>query len=213
VSASSFPGSRATITRRTLCTTTRFHRRLLAWLLAAAAGLGACAQSEWRELPVNDGAFSVLMRGEPHYTRQQLNTAAGKMFAHLYSSDRPDSYFAVGYADYPLALVVGGSPEQLFSGVRDTWLRRIGGTLTATDNTVKLDGKYPGIEFQARGKVNEADAFLHARLYLVDQRLYQLIAMGRKDVVSQGVINRFLNSFRLIPQSEVGTIQVGPAGN
>jgi hypothetical protein len=35
------------------------------------------------------------------------------MFAHLYSSDRPDSYFAVGYANYPLALVVGIAPEQL----------------------------------------------------------------------------------------------------
>jgi hypothetical protein len=38
------------------------------------------------------------------------------MFAHLYSSDRSDSYFAVGYADYPLALVVGIAPEQLPPG-------------------------------------------------------------------------------------------------
>jgi hypothetical protein len=66
------------------------------------------------------------------------------------------------------------------------------------------------LEFQAEGKVKGTDAFVHARFYLVDQRLYQIIAMGRKDAVPQGVINRFLNSFRLIPQSDVGTIQIQP---
>jgi hypothetical protein len=179
-------------------------------VLAVVSVLSACGQSEWRELPVSDGAFSILMRGEPTYARQQLNTPAGKMVAHLYSSDRPDSFFAVGYADYPLAAVVGRPPADLFSGVRDTWLRRIEGKLTASDNGIKLAGQYPGLEFQAGGKVKGTDAFVHARFYLVDQRLYQIIAMGRKDAVPQGVINRFLNSFRLIPQSDVGTIQIQP---
>src|SRR6476660_6614126 len=64
-------------------------------VLAVLSALGACVQSEWRELPVSDGAFSVLMRGEPTYARQQLKTPAGTMVAHLYSSDRPDSFFAV----------------------------------------------------------------------------------------------------------------------
>ena len=66
-----------------------------------------------------------------------------KMVAHLYSSDRPDSFFAVGYADYPLAAVVGGSPADLFSGVRDTWLRRIEGKLTASDKIEIVVGEIP----------------------------------------------------------------------
>jgi hypothetical protein len=189
----------------------RRHPAALIFIFLLAGLLGACSRSEWRELPVSDGGFSVLMRGDPRYQRQQLNTRAGKMFAHLYSSDRPDSYFAVGYADYPLALVVGTAPEQLFSGVRQTWIQRIDGKLTASDGTIKLDGKYPGTEFQAAGKMNGVDAFVHARLYLVDQRLYQVIAMGRKDEVSQGIVNRFLNSFRLIQQSDVGTLTLEPS--
>src|SRR5215210_6675501 len=187
------------------------HRATLILVFLIAALVGACTRSEWRELPVSDGAFNVLMRGDPHYQRQQMRTAAGKMTAHLYSSDRPDSYFAVGYADYPLALVVGTAPEQLFSGVRQTWLQRIDGKLTATDDTIKLDGKYAGTEFQAAGKINGIDAFVHARLYLVDQRLYQVISMGRKDEVSQGIVNRFLNSFRLIQQSDIGTVRIEPS--
>lgn len=136
---------------------TRRHPTALLFVFVLAGALGACTRSEWRELPVNDGGFGVLMRGEPHYPRQQLDTPAGKLFAHLYSSDRPDSYFMVGYTDYPLALVVGTAPEQLFSGVRETWVQRIDGKLTANDSSIKLAGKYPDTEFQAADKINGLD--------------------------------------------------------
>ena len=172
----------------------------------------ACSDSQWKELPLSEGGFSVLMRGAPQYARQQVNTPAGRMEAHLYSSDRPASFFAVGYSDYPIALVVGVPPQELFAGVRDTWVKRIDGKLIAQDSGVKLAGKYPGLEFTARGKVKDNEAFLQARLYLVDQRLYQVIAMGRTSEVPQGDVNRFLNSFRLIEESQVGNIRIDPAG-
>jgi hypothetical protein len=173
--------------------------------------LGGCTRSEWRELAISDAGFSVLMRGDPHYARQQVKTPAGPMFADAYSSDRPDSYFAAGYADYPLGLVLASPPEQVFAGVRETWVRRISGKIVASDSKLKLHGKYPGTEFTAEGKMNGADAFVQGRLYLVDQRLYQVIAMGRKSEVPQATVNRFLNSFRLIPQSSVGTFSLEPS--
>jgi hypothetical protein len=37
--------------------------------------------------------------------------------------------------------------------------------------------------------------------------------MGRKGEISQGVMNRFLDSFRLIPTSEGGTLQIVPPGD
>jgi hypothetical protein len=202
----------------------------LAALLAVIAwvALAACTtQSEWRELEVSEGGFAVLMRGEPHYVRQVLDTPAGHMSAHLYSSESPDSYFAVGYHDYPLALIVGANPEEVFKGVRDTWVRRINGRLLMKDNPLKLARRYPGIEFTAEGssprggkpsggevdsKPAEADTFVQARLFLVDQRLYQIIAMGRKSEVSQGVVNRFLDSFKLVTPGEVGTLRLEPGG-
>jgi hypothetical protein len=185
--------------------------------------LAACGGSQWRDLEVSEGAFAVLMRAEPHYVRQDIDTPAGKMTAHLYSSDRPDSYYAVGYADYPLSLVAGTPPEQLFAGIRDTWVRRIEGRLVASDTSLKLAGKHPGLEFSAEGtsargsKVSDAagkpiETFVQARLYLVDQRLYQVIAMGRKGEVPQGDVNRYLKSFRLVPQGEVGSFKIDPRG-
>jgi hypothetical protein len=159
---------------------------------------------------VSEGGFSVLMRPEPHYARQQVDTPAGRMFAHLYSSDRRDAYFAVGYSDYPLALVMGTAPDALFAGIRETWVRRIEGRLVS-GGRLSLGKQYPGLEFVAEGKVKGEDAFLHARLFLVDQRLYQIVAIGRKGEVAQGLVNRYLDSFRLIEQNEIGTLGIEPA--
>jgi hypothetical protein len=186
------------------------RRRLLLATLCATA-LPACTRSEWQEMPIREGGFSVLMRSQPNYARQQLDTPAGKVPAHLYSSPRGDSYFAVGYSDYPLAQIVGGSPEALFASVRDTWVKRIEGRLVGS-SPLRLAKQYPGIEFSAEGTVKGAATFLDARLYLVDQRLYQVIAMGRKGEVQQGVVNRFLNSFKLIEASEGSTIMLKPPG-
>lgn len=175
-------------------------------LIAAGCGRGG----DWQELAVSEGGFSVLMRGQPAYVRQPVDTPGGKTTAHLYSSDRPDAYYAVGYADYPLADVLSGArPEALFASVRDTWVRRIQGEQRLA-SPLTLAGQYPGLEFVAEGRVRDAPTILHARLYLVDQRLYQVIAMGRKGEVAQGVMNRFLDSFRLIPATSGGTINVAP---
>jgi hypothetical protein len=185
-------------------------RVLIVAVLALAAFATSCTKSEWRELEVSEGGFSVLMRAQPHYARHDIDTPAGKMTAHLYSSERPQSYYAVGYSDYPLALIAGTDPQQVFTGVRDTWVRRINGKLSGPVSELMLAGKYPGVEFKAEGRLNDADALLEARLFLVDQRLYQVIAMGRKNEVPQGEINRFINSFRLVQAGEVNTLPIKP---
>lgn len=180
--------------------------------VALAAFLLACAPSEWRPLNVSEAGFRVLMRGQPNYMKHDLPTPAGVMTAHLYSSDRPASYYAVGYSDYPLGLVVGEDPQKVFAGVRDTWVKRIGGRLVGPESKLTLAGRYPGLEFSAEGAARGEEAFVQARVYLVDQRLFQLIAMGRKNQVPQGEVNRFLNSFELIPTVDVNTVPIRPEG-
>jgi hypothetical protein len=189
-------------------TSTRVRYAAILLLLACTLCAG-CGKSDWHTLEIPEGGFSVLMRSEPHYVKQALDTPAGQMTAHLYSSDRPSSYYAVGYSDYPLALVIGANTEQIFSSVRDTWVRRIGGRLVKSSD-LKLAGTYPGLEFEAEGKANGADAFVQARIFLVDQRLYQVIAMGRKNEVPQGEINRFLDSFKLVKSGETHSLQIRP---
>lgn len=179
-------------------------------LAVAVVLLAACAKSEWHELAVRDAGFSVLMRGEPVYTKREIELPAGKIVAHLYLSEQPESVVAIGYTDYPLSLVLGSPPEQLFSGVRDTWLRRLHGTLTRSDRPLKIDGKHPGIEFSADGEIENTAAFVRARLYLVDQRLYQVVILGKTAAVPSRVVNRYLDSFKLIEKQDVTSLDVRP---
>jgi hypothetical protein len=188
----------------------RLFKLMLALVLCAATT--SHGAPEWQPLQVSEGGFKVLMRTDPVYTKQDLETPAGRMTAYLYSSDRPVSYYAVGYSDYPLSLVIGEDPLKMFSGVRDTWVRRIQGRLVGTENKLRLAGGYPGLEFSAEGKAKGKDTFLQARLFLVDQRLYQVIAMGVKNQVPQGEINRFLNSFELVQTAGVSKLEIKPAG-
>ncbi len=177
-------------------------------LALALAGCGG-GSSEWQTLRVPEGGFAILMRGQPVYFPQQLDTPVGKLSAYLYSSDRPDAYFAVGYTDYPLALAVGAEPDKVFAGARETWLKRIGGA-TAITTPLKLDGKYPGVQFTATGKYQERDAVLEGRLYLVDQRLYQIVALSRPGEIQQAVVNRYFESFKLIPVEYTEKLQIKP---
>ena len=197
--------------RRSAMTLTAIRKLRCALLaLCACIALGACSRGgDWQELEVTEGGFKVLMRPHPTYMRQALDTPVGKVQAHVYSSDRPDAYFAVGYNDYPLAQMIGSSPDTLFTGVRDTWVKRINGRLTGS-SPMRLQGAYPGLGFSAEGRVKDADTFLEGRLYLADQRLYQVIAMGRKGEIAQGTLNRFLESFRIVPIGDATTIEVKP---
>src|ERR1700760_43690 len=137
-------------------------QRLLKLLLGFALCCATATHSapEWQPLQVSEGGFKVLMRADPLYAKQDLDTPAGRMTAYLYSSDRPISYYAVGYSDYPLSLMIGENPQKVFSGVRDTWVRRIQGRLVGTENKLRRAGAYPGLEFTAEGKAKGKDAFL-----------------------------------------------------
>ena len=182
--------------------------RIVAALTIALLTATGCDRqpSEWRDLTITEGGFSVLMRGQAHYLRQPVETPAGRMEAHLYSSDRPDAYFAVGYSDYPLALVVQAPADALLAGVRDTWVKRVNGRIVSTAADPKF-GKYPGLQFTVKGTVSGKEALLEGRLYLVDQRLYQVVSLSRTPEISQGVVNRFFSSFRLVDVSGA-TLQI-----
>ena len=185
-------------------------RVLLALALCFFAA--ACGESEWRPMEIPEGGFRVLMRGQPHVAKQDVETPAGRMAAHLYSSDRPTSYYAVGYSDYPLAFAVTENPDAIFKGVRDTWLRRVAGRAVGPDRKLTLSGKHPGLEFTAEGNAKGSPAYVQARLFLVDQRLYQVIALGLKNQVPQGEVNRFLQSFQLVEGLDVTTMEIKPEG-
>lgn len=177
----------------------------------AAMLAAGCGGPSWQDFTVQDGGFRVLMRGEVHYDKRELDTPVGKIVAHMYSIEFKDSVFGVGYSDYPPQMVRSMTPRRLFMAVRDTWVRRIEGRLEGDGIDIRLDKRHPGMEVVAWGKVKGRNAYLKGRFYLVGDRLYQIVIFGNRDSMPLADINHFLASFKLVPQREVGSINVTPA--
>ena len=181
-------------------------------LLAAALVLvAACGGPAWREVSTPDGGFRILMRGDPRVEKRDLDTPVGKITGNWYATELQESVFGVGYSDYPAQVLGSMAPRRMFMTVRESWVKRIDGRLQGDGTDIKLDKAHPGMEFIARGQLQGHDVYLRGRLYLVGNRLYQVIVFGRKDTLPPSDVNKFLASFALVPQRELATIRIDPA--
>ena len=99
-------------------------------------------------------------------------------------------------------------PRPLRIGVRDSWLKRIEGRLDGNATDIQLDGKWAGMEFTARGRLEGRDAWMRGRLYLVDNRLYQLIVFGNKETIPVSDINQFMGSFKVAQPRDATTLNI-----
>ena len=183
-------------------------KRFLLLLCAIAAFVAGCTDPGWQELTIPEGGFRVLMQGAPRVETNSMETPVGKITGHLYSVEATDAAFGVGYSDFPAEIVRATTPRQLFTVVREGWVKRIQGTLQGDGTDIKLESKYPGMEIIAWGKLDGRDAYLRGRFYLVGDRLYQLIVFGTKSAMPVSDINHFLGSFKLTPRHETSTVTV-----
>ena len=171
----------------------------------------ACGDPSWREIASPDGGFRIRMHGDPRVEQRNVETPVGRITGHLYTLEEKDSVFGVGFADYPLPILQATPAEQMFAGVRDSWVRRIEGQLDGKAGDIRLDGKWLGMEFAARGKLEGRDAWMRGRLYLVDNRLYQLIVFGNKETIPVSDINRFMGSFKVAQPRDTTNLTIESA--
>jgi hypothetical protein len=181
-------------------------RRLL--LLAAVATLVAACGPSWQEVSTPDGGFRILMRGDPRIEKRDVDTPIGKITGNWYATELQESVFGVGYSDYPTQIVSGMAPQEMFTTVRESWVKRINGKLQGDGTDIRLEKAHPGMEFIARGQLKGHDVYLRGRLYLVGNRLYQVIVFGRRDTLPLSDVNTYLDSFKLVPQHDVATVGV-----
>jgi hypothetical protein len=162
----------------------------LALLLAAGCGMPA-----FQDFSPEGGKFQIKMPGTPK--EETRDTRNGKL--HLYTAEFTHGAYSVQWIDLPAA--AQEDEKQLrrrLDAERDAGVKEVNGKLV-TDTEVKLDDKYPGRDFTA--VVDTAkypkDGQIHCRLYLVNGRLYQLLAVGTKAFLEQADTARFFDSFRL----------------
>lgn len=79
------------------------------------------------------------------------------------------------------------------------------------EGAIEFDG-HAGREFVYTAEVEGNTLDFHVRCYRVESRLYVLQALGLPELVRTENVERFFDSFKLVPDSEEGS-DAGPQGD
>lgn len=159
----------------------------------------SCARKP-QEFRSEAGRFSIMIPATPEESTQTMNTQAGKIDLHMFTAEKGDVGYIVGYSDYPEDVVKQSDPENMLDGSRNGAVSNVNGKLVL-ESKVSLDGN-PGREIVIDAKTGAGqDATVKARIYLVGSRLYQVMVIGPKGQISSADMDEFLQSFKLSQKS------------
>jgi len=101
--------------------------------------------------------------------------------------------YMVSYADYPPTALAANKVDAELDAAPSAALASVPGAKLTGVTKVTLDGN-PGREFTADAEVHGR---IKGRIYLVKNRLYQLVAGGSPEKVSDQDVQKFFDSFKL----------------
>ena len=137
-----------------------------------------------------EGKFTAVMPGKPKMQIQDVDSPSGKLKTHLgFVIVSLDLVYMISYVDLP-ASVAQEYPQVVLKRSRDGVLSKLNGKLI-TDSEIQLGKeKIPGrailLEFP-KGSYR-------TRLFLVDARLYQVVAIGSRKAVTSPDADKYLKS-------------------
>ncbi|HCA93742.1 MAG TPA: hypothetical protein DEP38_03445 [Cyanobacteria bacterium UBA9226] len=151
-------------------------------------------QSIWKPFSSAEGGFTLLMPGTPKPVEQNLNTPNGRInLKGFMVQRRNEANYLVIYTDLPSKTIENDKDiEELFDGIVEGFQRRTRGELVNEEN-ITLNN-FPGREFKMELSGNIT---ARSRVYLVNQRLYQLVVVTPREEDLPQSIQGFLDSFQV----------------
>jgi len=171
---------------------------VLANILLAALLLAGCASnSKWKEFRSKAGNFSVKAPVTLKEQSQSTDLSIGKAGSHTYLAESDGLLYAVAYTEFRQDIIDAGDPEEMLSNARDSMITSLDGEL-ALELRQPL-GEYPGRELVVDMIMPDYKyGILKARIYLVNNRLYQVMVLVDKMNADASAITQFLDSFKLL---------------
>lgn len=169
---------------------------LVVLLLGSLTLLGGCGGSgaQWQQFGASEGGFTVSMPGQPVKRQETLSTAVGPLHSSSYTvAPAQGVAYGVDYADYPVAVVQRYAPEAILDSARDALVAKVNGRVRS-EQRISLSNS-PGRELQLDVATG---GFVRARIYLVGQRQYQVVAVTPDNKTASQDATTFLNSFKLL---------------
>jgi len=142
------------------------------------------------------GRFSVISPGRMIESQEAVQTAAGEIMMYLFMYETSSSARLVGYADYEKELVSRVDPEELLNGTRDGAVGNVNGILQK-ETRITIDG-FPGRDLEFSAIIEAKVVSARARIYLVENRLYQILALEESSTGVSDEMIAFIDSFKLV---------------
>jgi hypothetical protein len=155
-------------------------------LVVTTSGLDAAT---WKTFTSGDGGFSIRMPGNPQRREHVHSSFLGPIQENTYSIQADGGHYSVEYSDLPWAAVRLGGAETIYRRAKEGLLRDAEGVETSF--TPVAQGTRTGKELAFRRLSGQEPG--KARFFLVEKRLYVLVARSR----NPDDIHGFLSSFRL----------------
>ena len=140
-----------------------------------------------------DGKFKVNFPGTPTVASDNIPTEVGniEMKSFTYEKSATEVYM-IAYSDYPSELVKQSDPDAILTGAKEGALNNMGATME-TEEKISMDG-HPGYIFKA---VKDSYYMVY-KIFLKDNRLYQILMMRDGAYPSQEAVDSYIGSFELI---------------
>lgn len=160
----------------------------------------------WEWYTSEKGLFTVLSPGEFIENVEESETAVGTLAYHTYAyqpeveADEDNFLYMISYCDYPEGTIHSDSTELLkefFDATVDASVRSVRGELFyASDISM---GAYPGKIWRVNYGNNKAA--IKTKAYVAGNRYYAIQTVTFREKSLNASIDKFLDSFKIIDQS------------
>ena len=144
-----------------------------------------------------DGKFKVNFTGNPDVSNESIPTDVGdiEMYMFMYEKSVTEAEM-IAYSDYPSEMVAMSDPDDMLQGAKEGAVSNLGAVITEEKEI--MYNKHKGLEFKA----NSTQFYVNYKIFLVNNRLYQIAIMRDGSYASQANVDKFFNSFELIEDKE-----------
>lgn len=139
------------------------------------------------------GRFSILFPKDPKEEKQTTDTDVGSIDSYSFTVEDKSIVYMVTYNDYPADAMISADVDTVLDGARDGALNSTNSKLIS-ETKIQIDG-YSGREIKAQ--TSKDNMIIVSRIYLVKNRLYQILALATHENCDNSSYIKFFNSFKL----------------
>lgn len=146
------------------------------------------------------GKFSIIFPGAPKENKHTTTSEIGQIELTQYIYGKDDTHaWVASFSDYPKRMIQLGNKEQLLKGIKYRILEDLRAK-TLFEEKITLDDKYDGLSFVAKAK--KKDLNISYKIFLVNNRVYQLSMYSSIGPVEAKDSTEFFGSFKLMQEEE-----------